>query len=253
VVGVTDYCVSPAQFVARLPKVGGPKDARIEAICDLRPDLVIASRDENPRALAEGLQARGVPVWALDVRSVADSLLALRQIATIFESDRANLQLDLLEKSVEWVAATYADQPRWTYFCPVWQDASGSAPWWMTFNRGTYSHRLLALFGGENVFARRERRYPLAADLGDGPAEDPGERDARYPRLSGDEVALATFDTLLLPDEPFAFSEQDCDSMSRRFARCGLRRALRIDGSLITWYGTRLGRALTELPPVLFE
>ena len=45
VVGVTRFCVHPAEMTASLPKVGGTKDADMEKILALHPDLVIASRE----------------------------------------------------------------------------------------------------------------------------------------------------------------------------------------------------------------
>ena len=58
----------------------------------------------------------------------------------------------------------------------------------MTFNRFTYCHDLLGLFGLQNVFADRKRRYPLEADLGLAPAEALDDADTRYPRVSLDEL-----------------------------------------------------------------
>jgi ABC-type hemin transport system substrate-binding protein len=41
-VGVTEYCVHPSGAFEALTKVGGTKDAQIQAIVALKPDLVIA-------------------------------------------------------------------------------------------------------------------------------------------------------------------------------------------------------------------
>ena len=60
VVGVTDWCVHPADGVAALPKVGGTKDADVEAIERLAPDLVIANREENTRRVVDALRSRGI-------------------------------------------------------------------------------------------------------------------------------------------------------------------------------------------------
>ncbi len=61
----------------------------------------------------------------------------------------------------------------------------------MTFNQDTYMSDVLRMFGGVNVFADRERQYPLEADLGLGKPEPPGERDTRYPRVTAAEVIAA--------------------------------------------------------------
>ena len=42
VVGVTDWCVHPAEAGAGRPKLGGTKDPDVGAIASLAPDLVMA-------------------------------------------------------------------------------------------------------------------------------------------------------------------------------------------------------------------
>src|SRR5271155_5995037 len=64
-VGRTDYCELPAELVARVPSVGGTKNPRVEAICDLAPDLVIANQEENTRGDIEALAQRGAKVFVV--------------------------------------------------------------------------------------------------------------------------------------------------------------------------------------------
>ena len=59
-VGVTDWCVHPAEAVAKLPKLGGTKTPSIPRILALAPDLVIANHEENRRRDVERLEAAGV-------------------------------------------------------------------------------------------------------------------------------------------------------------------------------------------------
>lgn len=128
--------------------------------------------------------------------------------------------------------------------------------WWMTFNDDTYSANLLGLMGGENIFAGRERRHPLEADLGLAEAEGAGERDTRYPRVIIDEVLAGEPEIVLLPDEPFLFDESAealiCELLANTPAgKDG--KIIRVDGKLITWCGTKLGAALAELPALFVE
>jgi ABC-type hemin transport system substrate-binding protein len=105
--------------------------------------------------------------------------------------------------------------------------------------------------GGENVFASRERHYPLAADLGRAEAEPPGIRDTRYPRVTADEVLAAQPEMILLPDDPFHFTEGHKQTIQERFADTPAvrnKRVFFVDGSLLTWYGTRLAKAIQVLP-----
>ena len=93
-------------------------------------------------------------------------------------------------------------------FCPIWMDPL------MTIHGATFISDMLDLVGAQNVFADRERRYPLAADLGKAkplPPEKVGARDVRYPRVTMDEVNARAPELVLLPDEPHPFSEADAD------------------------------------------
>ena len=125
----------------------------------------------------------------------------------------------------------------------------------MTFNADTYMHDLLWVCGGLNVFAERERQYPLKADLGQAeplPADQTEGRDKRYPRITMDELVVAQPDVILLPSEPFAFTANHIPEFARLdvpAARNG--RIHLVDGALLTWHGTRLAHALNTLPVLL--
>jgi len=252
VVGVTDYCTSPRKLLEKVPRIGGPKNPAIAQILELKPDLVIANQEENTRQAIEALIAAGVKVWVTFPQSVQDALQVLWQIAGIFREQAAALRLQALEKSLEWTRNAAAERKPIRYFCPIWYDrTSEGLPWWMTFNRQTYSHDLLTIFKGENVFAERERRYPLGADLGLEPPQEAPGRDKRYPRVTREEILQAQPEMILLPSEPYKFNQEHQQELTSLLAKTEAVRRKRIyliDGSLLTWHGTRLAKALRELP-----
>jgi ABC-type Fe3+-hydroxamate transport system substrate-binding protein len=255
VVGITDYCTQPDKSVSGLPRMGGPGNARLEDILRLEPDLVFAGREENPRVLVESIQEAGIPVWLVSPRTVRQAMDMLWQMARLFQSDKAFMHLIPLETSLEWAQAVGEDTQPWTYFCPIWTETGrDGASWWMSFNRETYSADLLRYFGGVNVFAGRERRYPIQADLGSTPPEEPGDRDVRYPRVTAAEMIAAQPQVILLPDEPYVFDDNQAAQLQDLLCETPAvqnGKMIRLDGSLITWYGTRLARALVELPGIL--
>ena len=57
-VGATDYCIEP-EAARALPRVGGPKNADVERIAALTPDLVLLNQEENARAIVRELALRG--------------------------------------------------------------------------------------------------------------------------------------------------------------------------------------------------
>ncbi|RYF19029.1 MAG: ABC transporter substrate-binding protein [Comamonadaceae bacterium] len=84
-VGVDDFSNWPATVLA-LPHVGGVDDARIEGIVALRPDLVLLS--SSARALPR-LEALGVPVLGLDLKTLGDAERVLRTVGHAIGVDAA--------------------------------------------------------------------------------------------------------------------------------------------------------------------
>ena len=251
VVGITDYCTRPAEKLTQITRVGGPKNPDVEVIRRLNPDVVIGNQEETGRETVESLAAAGLKVWLVFPKTVEDSMDMLRQFLALYHTDQPVMMVNMLQVSVDYAEAAAADMPRVRYFCPIWMDQTGEHEWWMTFNKETYPHDLLRILGGENVFANRERRYPLEADLGSTEAEEPGERDTRYPRVTVEEVLAAQPELILLPDDPFHFTEAHRQTIMARFADTPAVRnhqVFFVDGSLLTWYGTRLAKAIQTLP-----
>ncbi|MCW5875875.1 MAG: ABC transporter substrate-binding protein [Anaerolineales bacterium] len=248
-VAVTDYCIHPAEPLSRLPRIGGTKNPRVEDIIALQPDLVFANQEENTPAAVGALQAAGIRVRVHFPRTVEQAVADLAAIARLYSSQSAAEFVAQLATKVAAARAAAPEQPL-RVFCPIWQDEAGEKPWWMTFNAGTFTHDILALCGFANAFAGRQRRYPLAADLGQGAAKPAGERDTRYPRVTREEVLAAGPQVILLPSEPYEYGAEHVDALARVFAGTPAAQSGRIrliDGSLLTWPGTRLGRAIEHL------
>lgn len=250
-VGVSDFCSRPAAETARLPRLGGTKNPNLDAILALEPDLILASWEENTRPSVEALAQAGISVWVTHPKTIHETLDMLWAIAGRFEDQIAALRLKSLAVSLEWAEAAAQDHVSVATFCPIWYEVRDGQEWWMTFNQHTYCHDILRASGGQNVFAGRERRYPVAADLGLAEPEPAGERDTRYPRLGLEEIRAAQPEVILLPDEPYAFDQSHLETLMERLRDTPAARNQRIflvDGSLITWPGTRCVRALQTLP-----
>ena len=254
-VGISDYCRPPQSEEDRLQRVGGTKSPDVEAILHLDPDLVLANQEENDRQAVETLIAAGLVVWLTFPQSVEQAMDVLWGLVNLLRIPESASRLENLQISLDWTASAGLSGIARRVFCPIWQDEHPQAGlWWMTFNRHTYCHDLLAHCGGENVFAHRERRFPLEVDLGLDQSEATHVQDTRYPRVTVEEVANAAPEVIFLPSEPFAFDEQDAERVKRALADTPAVRAGRvhlIDGSLITWHGTRLALALAEIPAYL--
>lgn len=254
IVGITDYCIYPKGKLEQLPRVGGPKSPDVSKLAGLKPQIVFANQEENSPETIKSLLNLDIKVWVSFPQNVDESLDELRNILAIYHTDKPALQIVTLQNAVDYARVASESQPRIKYFCPIWHDSLGETLWWMTFNRFTYAHDVLSLLGGENIFANRQRRYPLKADLGIIYHKGEEGGDTRYPRVTAEEINKLAPDMILLPDDPFSFNQEHKQIILKELGGTPAVKNNRIhfvDGSLITWHGTRLGKALQVLPQFL--
>lgn len=227
VAGCTIYCTQPPQGVVAKTRVGGEKNPKLEVIRALHADLVVANIEENVREHIETLRAWGIPVFVTYPRTVADGIKLLRDLGYVTGAGERGERLAAdLEARLEAVRALRADRPRVRVFYPIWRNP------YMTINRDTYVHDMLATCGGENVF---------------------GARPGRYPEITLAEVAERRPAVILLPDEPYRFRRAHLDDFTAYPDVPAVRdgRIHLVDGKLASWYGPRIGEALRVLTELL--
>jgi ABC-type Fe3+-hydroxamate transport system substrate-binding protein len=213
--------------VARVPKVGREKDPDVRRIRALAPDLVVANMEENRRDVVEALRSEGVTVWVTFPRTVAEGIELVRDLGALTGADAAAEALARpLAAALAAVHAGAAHRSPVRVFCPIWRGP------YMTINRDTYVHDMLATCGGENVFA---------------------DRAARYPTVTLDDVRVVSPEVILLPDEPFRFRAAHRADFAPMAAVPAVRagRIHLVDGKLLSWYGPRIAEALERLPSLL--
>ena len=232
-VGRTRYC----DPVAAAVEVGGTKDVDVDAVARLMPDLILANQEENSRAHLEQLAQLSLPLLVSFPKTVAEGLSHLARLAKILETHARDLLRRGYAAMAEAEAALRARRPL-RAFVPIWMDPL------MTLNGQTYMSDALRLGGGENVFADRQRLYPLSADLGQAVPRPAGTRDTRYPRVTLEEVAQREPQIVLLPDEPHPFSEEDADLFRRALPSA---RVVRCGGRDFSWYGAQSVEGLPRL------
>ncbi|HKW95375.1 MAG TPA: cobalamin-binding protein [Methylomirabilota bacterium] len=227
VAGCTIYCTQPPEGVATKVRVGGEKNPKLDLIRDLGADLVIANVEENVREHVETLRAWGIAVHVTYPRTVADGIRLVGELGAVVDAGPRAVELEaaLQARYEEVRAAARGRRPR-RVFCPIWRKP------YMTINRDTYIHDMLAVSGGANVFA------------------DEGKR---YPEISLEQVAAAAPEVILLPDEPYRFRQVHQADFAPYPDLPAVRdgRVHLVDGKLLSWYGPRIAEALRVLPPLL--
>jgi ABC-type Fe3+-hydroxamate transport system substrate-binding protein len=226
-VGCTIYCTEPAEGVATKTRIGGEKNPRLDVIRALAPDLVIANMEENLPEHVTALREWDIAVLVTYPRTVAEGIALVRDLGRVTGmAARAEEVAAGLDARVADVARRRRGRAPVRIFYPIWRRP------YMTINRDTYAHDMLAVCGGTSVFAGAPRRYP---------------------EVTLDEVAAARPDVVLLPDEPYRFRRAHLadfapypDMPAVRDGRIHL-----VDGKLATWYGPRIAHALEALPSLL--
>jgi ABC-type Fe3+-hydroxamate transport system substrate-binding protein len=252
-IGRTKYCIYPVKQVEQVEVVGGTKDANVDRIIELSPELVIANYEENSSRDIEKLREAGIPVWVTFPKTVQDVFNLLWNIMYLFDQTDMATRVRMIEKSYDWVngIALQDEETAPKVFVPIWTDP------WMTFNADTYMHDLIRVCGGQNIFADRERRFPLNADLGKAePYSDDDPRvqgqDKRYPRITLAEVESHQPDIILLPSEPFQFTQEHIEMFAGLDIPAGKNKRVHlVDGSYLSWHGTRVAYALNEIPELI--
>jgi len=211
-VGVTRFCIHPAEGVRAIEKVGGTKDPDVARIVALEPDLVLANREENRIEDAGALRAAGLRVHDSMPRTLEETAAMVRSIGAAIERADAG---DAIARDIEARAARVrreaAGRPPVRFAYLIWRKP------WMSVNADTFAHGLLTLAGGENVF---------------------GARPVRYPEVSAEALAEAAPEAVFLSSEPFPFEEKHADELA---ALTGLARARfhLADGEYLSWHGSR--------------
>ena len=207
-VGATDWCTHPLDLdVAR---VGGTKNPRVADIADLQPDVVLANEEENRAPDLDALRELGLAVWVTAPETVAAALASLDRMLRLACGLPRPGWLD--EADEVW--STSYDGARRSAVVSIWRRP------WMFVGRDTFAGDMLRLIGVDNALAHHDERYPKV-DLED----------------------LPSYDVVVLPDEPYAFSPSDGpEAFPGRQVRC-------VSGRHLTWYGPSLVEArgvLTE-------
>jgi len=210
VAGITKFCVHPTAWFRNKPRVGGTKDIHYEAVRALRPDLILANKEENDREQIEEL-ARHYPLWISDISTLDD---ALRMIGSVGALTGKQQQAAALSEEIDrrFVAIgkpgpVPTTAPRTAYF--IWRKP------WMAAGGDTFISDMMERCGLTNLF----------------------RTSTRYPAVELHELAAAGCEVLLLSSEPFPFKERHIAEIRETLPGAHIEL---VDGELFSWYGSRL-------------
>jgi len=205
VVGITKFCVKPANWFKSKTRVGGTKNVNFDKIQSLAPDLIIANKEENTQSEIEELQKQ-YTVWTSDVKSLDDSLNLISSLGVLCETTKkASSIISNIKSRFEKINRVSGDK---TCLYLIWQKpfiAAGSK---------TFIHHMISMIGLINF-----------------------EQVSRYPEVSENALSSDKLDYILLSSEPFPFKEKHRITIQNLYPQAKI---VLVDGEMFSWFGSRL-------------
>jgi len=220
VIGVTKFCIHPQQWFKEKARIGGTKSFNLEKIKALRPDLIIANKEENEHSQIEEL-TKHFPVWISDIKTLQDALQMIEQVGAItHRKEKASYMAQQIQSSFAALLPITNKSPLTCAYFVWWNPV-------MSINSDTFIHNVIDRCGWQNVFSNR--------------------LDSRYPEISDEQLISANPELILLSSEPYPFAEKHIAHFKKLLPKA---QVLLVDGEMFSWYGSRLLHSaayLTEL------
>lgn len=210
VVGITKFCIHPTVWFKNKTRVGGTKQIDISKIIALKPNLVIANKEENDKEQIESLPQK-IRVWLSDIKTFEDALDMINNLGILLEvQNKANeiIQEIKLAKSKFIVD----DSSKISAAYMIWDKPM------MVAGGDTYINAMMQLAGFQNVFSHKKR----------------------YPIVSQTDLLNQQPEILLLSSEPFPFKQKHLKKYKNSLPKSKI---LLVDGTMFSWYGSRLIKA----------
>ncbi len=207
-VGRTKYCIHPAE-IRQISQIGGTKNIDIQRILLLKPDVVLASKEENTKNQILSLQKK-TSVYITDSRNYEDALEMISEIGDLLG------KTDTAQNLVEEIIRAFASIP----VCPqrkalylIWRNP------YMTIGKNTYINSMLQKAGFVNLCSHLAGNYPVL---------DESVLDKLKPEV------------ILLSSEPYKFRDVHAQEIAQLFPSAKI---CFVDGEMFSWYGSRMLKA----------
>jgi ABC-type Fe3+-hydroxamate transport system substrate-binding protein len=211
VIGITKFCLHPQEWFQYKQRVGGTKQLNIEIINSLKPDLIIANKEENTKEEIEYLAAK-YPVWISDINNLSEAYEMIRQLGILTATEERATEI-IKKIQMEFAMLTPIIAPLSCCYL-IWQNP------YMTVGGDTFIHAMIEAAGFANVF----------------------QNTSRYPAVTLEQIKATNCDLLFLSSEPFPFTQKHADELQSLLPKTKI---ILTDGEMFSWYGSRLLKAPT--------
>jgi len=207
VVGITKFCTLPDLWHQTKQKIGGTKNLRLDLIRSLKPDLILANKEENKLEQIEMLEHQ-FPVWASDVVDLPSAIHMMQEVGSITAKKEEAFEISQSISSAFESLPQLAAGKSVLYL--IWQQP------WMAAGKHTFIDDMLQRLGLINLAAGGGQRYPV---------------------ITSEKLLEMRPDYVLLSSEPFPFSVKHLEALKLKLPESKL---MLVDGAPFSWYGSRL-------------
>ena len=205
VVGITKFCIHPEEQWRKKTRIGGTKTVNFDKVRALKPDLIIANKEENTQSDIEELQ-KEFAVWISNIYDLPDAIDMISSLGEVLDrKEPADEMAATIER--DWQAIKGIAKGKKVVYL-IWNDPM------MAVGPNTFIDAVLKWVGCENQLTT-----------------------PRYPELSESEFQSLSPELLMLSSEPFPFKQKHLDRFRELLPESEIQL---VDGELFSWYGSRL-------------
>ncbi len=205
-IGITKFCIHPKEMFNKIERIGGTKKLNINKIRSLKPDLIIANKEENNQQEIELLQ-KEFNVWISDIYNFNDAFYMMKKLSVILNKESETQKLITTIKASLKPIKNIFKNITVAYF--IW-----NKPYMVAANN-TYINFVLNYLGLKNT-AHNLQRYPEV-----------------------NEVILKKINPNIcfLSSEPYPFKQKHIIELQQILPASKI---IIVDGEVFSWYGTRI-------------
>lgn len=221
-IGITKFCIFPEEVFKSTEKIGGTKQLNLQKIMDLKPDFILANKEENQKEQIDVLRSK-FPVWISDIYNIKDCLNLIEDLGEIFQiQDKAKELTDNIKRNFAALNSNNSlkllKNKTVRYF--IWKKP------YMVAGKNTFiDHILSSVIGMKNDTTTE-----------------------RYPEIDLKKICAPDF--IFLSTEPYPFQEKHFKEFKQLFPNAKI--AL-VDGTYFSWYGSRLTKTPDYLKKLITQ
>ncbi len=202
IVGRTKFCIHPEEKIRKVEIIGGTKNLNTEKIKDLKPDLIIANKEENTKEQVEILM-KEFKVCVTDIQNIEDNRNFISELGILLQQNSVAEKINF-ETEKSFSGFETGSRKKAAYL--IWKNP------YMTVGSDTFIHEVMEKLGFENVF-RNQLRYPI---------------------ITAEELQNTEY--ILLSSEPFPFREKHAEELKKILPKAKI---ILVDGEAFSWFGSR--------------